>query len=105
MTPLKTLALLCAAALTACANTAPNATALPHYLCEQNLQFTARFIDSTVALESNQGYDLLRQKPGGKPNEFDNPRMSAEFNLGASGKEAVLRYPLLPLALRCVRTN
>jgi hypothetical protein len=29
--------------------------------------------------------------------------MRAEFGLGASGREAVLRYPLLPLVARCVR--
>jgi hypothetical protein len=90
--------------LAACAS-APADGPLPHYLCEQNLQFTARFIDNSVTLDSNQGFEVLFKKLGGNPHDYGNPRVSAEFNLGPGGKEALLRYPLLPLALRCVRTN
>jgi hypothetical protein len=34
---------------------------------------------------------------------YSNPRMKAEFGLGATGREAIVRYPLLPLAARCAR--
>jgi hypothetical protein len=90
--------------LAACAST-PADSPLPHYLCEQNLQFTARFIDNSVTLNFNQGFEVLFVKLGGNPNDYGNPRVSAEFNLGPGGKEAVVRYPVLPLALRCVKTN
>jgi hypothetical protein len=95
--------------LAACAGNTPtystSAAALPFYRCEQNLEFTARFIDDSVALDTSRGYDVLFKKKSGKPDEYDNARMSAEFNLGSGGKEAILRYPLLPLVLRCVKSN
>ena len=34
---------------------------------------------------------------------YSNAVVRAEFGLRASGREAVLRYPLLPLVARCVR--
>jgi hypothetical protein len=99
------LALLGAAALLgACAGPAPEGP-LPHYLCEQNTQFTARFEGDSVRLDSNRGYDLLFKKPGSSAAVYESAQVSVEFNLGSNSKEAVLRYPLLPLALRCVRTN
>jgi hypothetical protein len=90
--------------LSACAGDAPQAP-LPHYLCEQNTQFTARFEQGSVRLDSNRGYDLLFKKAGASGAVYESAQVSVEFNLGSSGKEAVLRYPLLPLALRCVRTH
>ncbi len=99
------MALGAALALAGCAS-APTDAPPPHYLCEQNTQFTARFDGDSLRLDSNRGYDLLFKKAGQPAaNVYENPRMSAEFNLGTNGTEAVLRYPLLPLALRCVRTN
>ena len=87
----------------------PEATGpLPSFRCEYDIQFTAKFTGDSVTLDSSRGYDVLFR--GDKnannpknPNEYGNPRMSAEFKLGASGKEALLRYPLLPLAARCVQ--
>jgi hypothetical protein len=100
---------LCAALLSACApmpNTAEPAA--PHYRCELGIEFTARFHGESVALDTTRGYELLFRdaKPlpdPPKPNEYRNARMSAEFKMGANGQEALLRYPLLPLVVRCIQ--
>jgi hypothetical protein len=80
--------------------------ALPAYQCEHGIRFTAKFVDDSVLLESSRGADVLYRDAGGltpQQQVFSNPRMRAEFGLGASGREAILRYPLLPLVARCVR--
>ena len=81
-------------------------SASPLYRCEHGIEFTARFVDDTAVLDGTRGYDLLYRDAGGQGETqvvYSNPRMRAEFGLGASGREAVLRYPLLPLVARCVR--
>lgn len=96
------------ALLAACANTsAPELTA-QRYRCEAGIEFSARFSGESVALDSSRGYEMLFKdaKPlpdPPKPNEYRNPRMSVEFQLGKDGNEALLRYPLLPLVARCVK--
>jgi hypothetical protein len=89
-------------ALAGCAS-GPVATPLPFYRCEYGIEFTAKFIDDSVALDSVRGYDVLYRS--GKPSVYSNPRMHVEFNLGVLGREAIVRYPLLPLVARCVRDN
>ena len=86
----------------------------PVYRCEHGIAFTAKFADNTALLigartpsgSSGAGdQDLLLRDAGGQGARqafYSNPRMRAEFGLGASGREAVLRYPLLPLVVRCV---
>jgi hypothetical protein len=86
----------------------PKAPPPPQYRCELGIEFTAKFIDETVALDGSRGYDVLfRSAKGaaqaGNANFYSNPRMEVEFNQGSGGREATLRYPLLPLAVRCVR--
>jgi hypothetical protein len=100
----------CLGALTiaGCAQTPSAALVSERYRCELGIEFTARFQDNSVALDTTRGYELLFRdaKPlpdPPKPNEYRNARMSAEFKLGANGREALLRYPLLPLVVRCVR--
>ena len=48
---------------------------------------------------------LLRDAGGLTPTQtvYSNPRMRAEFGLGAAGNQAVLRYLLQPVVLRCAR--
>jgi len=48
---------------------------------------------------------LLRDAGGTTPLQtvYTNARLRAEFGLGVSGREAILRYPLVPLVARCVR--
>ena len=104
--------LLCALAsllvlLTACANKGWQAEA-PLYRCEAGIEFRARFIDDTAVLDGSgaaNGYDVLYRDAGGTglQTHYRNPRIRAEFGLGPSGREAILRYPLLPLVVRCVR--
>jgi hypothetical protein len=95
-------------ALVGCAQTTTQPLPSERYRCELGIEFTARFSDNAVALDTTRGYELLFKdaKPlpdPPKPNEYRNTRMSAEFKLGANGQEAMLRYPLLPLVVRCVK--
>jgi len=96
-------ALLAAALLGGCAGGSGQG---PLYHCEHGIEFRVKFIDDTAVLEGPGGQDLLQRDAGGEgPRQtvYSNPRMRAEFGLGANGREAVLRYPLLPLVARCVR--
>ena len=80
--------------------------ALPHYRCEHGIEFTVKFVDDSAQLNGSRGYDVLYRDAGGQGDKqafYSNPRMRAEFGLGSSGREAMLRYPLLPLVARCVR--
>lgn len=91
--------------LAGCAGLA-TAPAVPVYHCEHGITFTARFIDDTAVLDGARGRDVLYRDAGGtSPTHvvYSNPRMKAEFGLGATGREAIVRYPLLPLAARCAR--
>jgi hypothetical protein len=96
------------ALLAACANTSTQDPPAQRYRCELGIEFSARFSGESVSLDTTRGYEMLFRdaKPlpdPPKPNEYRNPRMSAEFQLGKDGNEALLRYPLLPLVVRCVR--
>ena len=77
------------------------------YRCEYNLEFTVRFVDDTAVLDAGlRGRDVLYRDAGGttaQQSVYSSPRMRAEFGLGASGREAIVRYPLLPLVARCAR--
>jgi hypothetical protein len=106
-------AALTLATLTGCSS-GPVSKPLPYYRCEYGIEFSAKFVDDSVALDSTRGYDILYR--GGKyastpanakpnSNEYSNARMQVEFNLGPTLREAIVRYPLLPLASRCVRDN
>ena len=87
----------------------------PAYTCEHGISFTVKFADNTALLSGlrtpsgssgTRDQDLLLRDAGGQGTQqafYSNPRMRAEFGLGASGREAILRYPLLPLVARCVR--
>ncbi len=91
--------------LAGCAGNAP-APPAPLYHCEYGITFTARFIDDTAILDGARGRDVLYRDAGGTTPQqafYSNPRMKAEFGLGPTGREAIVRYPLLPLAARCAR--
>ena len=108
-------ALVCAA-LCGCASEAsllktPEAA---RYRCQtdnkDDVGFTVRFTNDiandSATINSNRGYEVLYRTAGGlTPSQtvYSNPRMRAEFGLGASGNEAILRYLLQPVALRCAR--
>jgi hypothetical protein len=100
------MALAGALALTGCAGmNSGGSSELPVYRCDQGLQFTVRFVDDTAVLKGARGDDVLLRDAGGQGAQtvYSNPRMRAEFGLGASGREATLHYPLLPLEVRCLR--
>jgi hypothetical protein len=87
----------------------------PVYRCEHGIAFTVKFADNTAVLSGARtpngssgaaDQDVLLRDAGGQGAGqafYSNPRMRAEFGLGASGREAILRYPLLPLVARCAR--
>lgn len=103
---MKIAACVAIALLVGCASQGPG-TALPRYRCEHGIEFTVRFVDDSALLDAGvRGYDILYRDAGGltpQQTVYSNPRTRAEFGLGASGRETILRYPLLPLAARCVR--
>ncbi len=113
----KRMALACgAAALAGCASGPAPTAPLPFYRCEYGLEFTAKFSGDSVVLDSTRGYDVLYRagknanpevaaNTKARPNEYSNHRMSAEFKLGVLERDAIVRYPLLPLTTRCVRDN
>ncbi|MBX3660045.1 MAG: hypothetical protein KF740_16545 [Ramlibacter sp.] len=91
--------------LAACAGPA-SGPAAPQYHCEHGIEFSVRFIDDSAVLEGPRGREVLYRDAGGvtpQQSVYSNTRMRAEFGLGASGREAIVRYPLLPLAARCAR--
>jgi hypothetical protein len=99
-----------AALLAACASSSAPEPQAQRYRCELGIEFSARFSSEAVSIDSTRGYELLFRdaKPlpdPAKPNEYRNARMSVEFNLGKDGREASVRYPLLPLVVRCIREN
>ena len=113
----RALGLVFCGVLAGCAGTgfgSGSSSSGPVYRCEHGIAFTVKFADNTAVLsgartpKGNSGandQDVLLRDAGGQGNQafYSNPRMRAEFGLGASGREATLRYPLLPLVARCVR--
>ena len=75
------------------------------YRCDGGLEFTVRFADGTAIPKGARGDEVLLRDAGGQGEQtvYSNPRMRAEFGLGAGGRDAVLHYPVAPLATRCVR--
>ena len=93
--------------LTACATrTSGTASTGQRYRCEQGIEFSVKFVDDSALIDSSRGYNVLFRDAGGQGEGqmvYSNAVVRAEFGLGAGGREAVLRYPLLPLVVRCVR--
>ena len=91
--------------LAACADK-PLQPETPFYRCEAGVDFTVRFVEDTAVFNGSRGYEVLYRNAGGiGPGQtvYTNPRMRAEFGLGPTGREAIVRYPLVPLVVRCVR--
>ena len=93
--------------LTGCATgNLGNSSAGQRYRCEQGIEFSVKFVDDSALIDSSRGYNVLFRDAGGQgegQTVYSNAVARAEFGLGAGGREAVLRYPLLPLVVRCVR--
>ena len=109
--PLVAGTLAAAAVLWGCTTTGPAtpagpAASLAHYRCEHGIEFTVRFVDDSAMVDAGpRGSDVLLRDAGGvtpQQTVYSNPRMRAEFGLGVSGREAILRYAAPPLAAHCV---
>ena len=76
------------------------------YRCEHNIEFSVRFANDSAIIDAGpRGSEtLLRDAGGATPQQtvYGSPRMRAEFGLGVSGREAILRYALPPLVAHCV---
>ena len=103
--------LLVCIAIAGCAadSSAPQKAEADRYRCENDVGFTVRFTsgkagDSAV-VNSNRGYEVVYRDTSSVPSQavYSNPRMRAEFGLGATGNQAILRYLLQPVVVRCVR--
>jgi hypothetical protein len=79
------------ATLAGCSN-GPVSKPLPFYRCYDVLYRGGKHASSPANAKPNS-------------NEYSNNRMQVEFNLGPTLREAIVRYPLLPLVSRCVRDN
>lgn len=103
LVPALALALL----LSGCvAGTIGSASTGQRYRCEQGLQFSVKFVDDSALIDSSVGNDVLFRDAGGQgegQTVYSNAVARAEFGLGASGREARLSYPLMPLVARCVQ--
>ena len=76
------------------------------YRCEQGIEFSVKFVDDSALIDSSRGDHVLLRDAGGQgegQTVYSSAVVRAEFGLGAGGREAVLRYPLSPLVVRCVR--
>ena len=96
------------AALAGCAGLTDGTSltsANPVYRCEQGLQFTVRFVNDTAVLKGARRDDVLLRDAGGQGAQtvYSNPRLRAEFGMGAGAREAVLQYLQQPLLARCIR--
>ena len=93
--------------LTGCAaGNLGSSSAGQRYRCEQGIEFSVKFVDDSALIDSSRGYNVLFRDAGGQgegQTVYSNAVVRAEFGLGAGGREAVVRYPLLPLVVRCVR--
>ncbi|HEX5286892.1 MAG TPA: hypothetical protein VFW43_08255 [Polaromonas sp.] len=99
------LALMEISVLAGCAGS-KGPSAAPLYRCEQGIEFGVSFVDDTAVLDGTRGHEVLYRDAGGqgeKQTVYSNPRLRAEFGLGADAREAVLHYFLPPLEARCVR--
>ena len=80
---------------------------LPHYRCDQQIEFTVRYGEDSATIDAgSRGRELLLRDAGGltpQQTVYSNPRLRAEFGLGSAGNEAVLRYAAPPLTAQCRR--
>jgi hypothetical protein len=96
-----------AAAAETLAPAATPSASLQRYRCDQNFDFTVRFMDDSAVIDAgSRGNDVLLRDAGGvtpQQTVYSSPRVRAEFGLGAGGREAILRYLSPQLVANCVR--
>jgi hypothetical protein len=78
-----------------------------HYRCDQGIEITVRFAEDSATVDAgSRGREVLLRDAGGatpQQTDYSNDRMRAEFGLGVSGREALLRYAEPPLLVHCAR--
>ena len=83
------------------------AASLQRYRCDQNFEFSVRFTDDSAVIDAgSRGNDVLLRDAGGvtpQQTVYSNSQLRAEFGLGASGREAILRYLAPQLVVNCVK--
>lgn len=86
---------------------APPAAALPHYRCDNNLEFGVRFAeDSAIVDMGPRGSETLLRDAGGltpQQTVYSNARLRIEFGLGEQGRDAIYRVIASPQVVRCTR--
>lgn len=91
---------------TATASTSP-VIDLPRYRCDEDIAFTVRFVDDSAVIDAGaRGTEVLLRDAGGvtpQQSVYSNAHVRAEFGLGATGREAVLRYLSSQRVAQCVR--
>jgi hypothetical protein len=89
------------------ATPASPAAAQQRYRCDQNFEFSVRFMDDSAVIDAgSRGNDVLLRDAGGvtpQQTVYSNPRLRAEFGLGAGGREAILRYLAPQLVVNCMK--
>ena len=87
---------------------APRATSnLPHYRCDNDIEFDARFAQDAVELvfANREPEKLLRDAGGLTAQEtvYSSTGLKAHFGLDPAGRGAKLNFASPPLESRCVR--
>jgi hypothetical protein len=77
------------------------------YRCEQEIAFTVRFLDDSAVVDAgSRGKEVLLRDAGGvtpQQSVYSNPRLRAEFGLGAGARGATLHYLSSQQMAQCVR--
>jgi hypothetical protein len=80
---------------------------LPHYRCDNNIEFDVRFIDGSAELTfaNREPETLLRDAGGVTPQEtvYSSTDLKAHFGLEPDGRGAKLNFTAPPLESHCLR--
>jgi len=80
---------------------------LPHFRCDNNVEFDMRFIDGSAELTfaNREPATLLRDAGGTTPQEtvYSSTDLKANFGLEPGGRGAKLNFAAPPLEARCLR--
>ena len=77
------------------------------YRCDDQTEFTLQWSEDSVVLDAGpRGREVLLRDAGGltpQQTVYTNANLRAEFGLGASGREAILRYLSARQVANCVK--
>ena len=85
----------------------PPKQALPHYRCDNNVEFDVRFADGSAELRFawREPETVLRDAGGVTPEQtvYSSTTVKAQFGLEPEGRGAKLNFTAPPLEVRCTR--